>query len=525
MARARLTPSLLLVAAAVLPVIRHASSFQSNLAILNIRKNDKRQLTLNGADVDADGDASVVNTWKPSVASLSERKRAHFLTRQEKNDSETLASKGFHHIEFYCGDAKNTAMRFQLALGMPITCWSSQATGNDACVSYGLESGDVRFVLTAPLSRAARTANAAASAGAGTSNVKFDAPDPFPGFDVEGAHDFIARHGMAVRAVGVEVEDAGDAFEAAIANGAVAVLAPTEVPSHNSEGLGVGCKIAEVQLYGDVVLRLLSFDAASTQVDSAPQEENDATAKSVPFLPNLAPMQGKRFGETYGLQRIDHTVGNVPDLRMTQNYIQKFTGFHPFAEFTSEDVGTVDSGLNSIVLASDSESVLLPLNEPTEGRRKSQIQTFLEQNEGPGMQHIAIKSNDIFETIEKMRHAEEMLGGFELMVRPSDAYYRELPTRLGDKLDETQYDRLEELGILADADEEGVLLQIFTKPLGDRPTVFLEIIQRIGCVIEDASDDNVDENFNVRPGCGGFGQGNFKELFKAIEDHEKTLKV
>ena len=182
----------------------------------------------------------------------------------------------------------------------------------------------------------------------------------------------------------------------------------------------------------------------------------------------------------------------------------------------------VDSGLNSVVLASDSEAVLLPLNEPTEGKRKSQIQTYLEQNEGPGLQHIAIKTDDIFETITKMRHAEDNFGGFELMVRPSDEYYRDLPSRLGNKLSLDQYERLEELGILADADEEGVLLQIFPKPLGDRPTLFLEIIQRIGCVIEQDEDTG---RIKERPGCGGFGQGNFRELFKAIEDHEKTLKV
>jgi 4-hydroxyphenylpyruvate dioxygenase len=231
-------------------------------------------------------------------------------------------------------------------------------------------------------------------------------------------------------------------------------------------------------------------------------------------------------------------VGNVPNLLLVQNYIQKFTGYHPFAEFTPEDIGTVESGLNSVVLASDNEAVLLPLNEPTLGRRKSQIQTYLEQNEGPGMQHIAIKTNDIFHTITKMRYAEEHLGGFELMVRPSSQYYEELPSRLGDKLSTGQYEQLEKLGILADADDEGVLLQVFTKPLGDRPTLFLEIIQRIGCVVEEEDDDDavVDSNDSSsksstrrknkeRPGCGGFGQGNFRELFKAIEDHEKTLNV
>lgn len=322
--------------------------------------------------------------------------------------------------------------------------------------------------------------------------------------------------------MGVEVKDAKVAYENAVKNGAIGVLEPGTVQSFSENG--TDCQMAEVELYGDVVLRFVSFDKRS-EITEASGESDQPT----PFLSNLAPYpSATKNRPTYGLSRIDHTVGNVPNLLATQQYIQKFTGYHPFAEFTPEDIGTVDSGLNSIVLASDNESVLLPINEPTEGKRKSQIQTYLEQNEGPGLQHIAIKTNDIFETISKMRNAEENFGGFELMVRASDNYYKELPSRLGDKLTEDQYKRLEELGILADADEEGVLLQIFTKPLGDRPTLFLEIIQRIGCVLPD-DDFEVTEEMNKkireRPGCGGFGQGNFRELFKAIEDHEKTLKV
>ena len=155
-------------------------------------------------------------------------------------------------------------------------------------------------------------------------------------------------------------------------------------------------------------------------------------------------------------------------------------------------------------------------------RRKSQIQTYLEQNEGPGLQHLALKTKDIFKTVRKMRESSENSFGFELMKRPSDEYYRELPERLGDQLTPEQYEELEELGILADSDDEGILLQLFTKPIGDRPTFFFEIIQRIGCVI--SYDEETDMAIE-RPGCGGFGQGNFRELFKSIEDHEKTLKV
>ena len=121
-----------------------------------------------------------------------------------------------------------------------------------------------------------------------------------------------------------------------------------------------------------------------------------------------------------------------------------------------------------------------------------------------------------------MRQIQQDMFGFELMKRPSDEYYRDLPDRLGDQLTPEQYEELEELGILADADDEGVLLQLFTKPVGDRPTFFFEIIQRIGCIMQ---DEEGDEAIMERPGCGGFGQGNFRELFKSIEEHEKTLKV
>ena len=462
--------------------------------------------------------------WRPTVSSLDDR-RAYFQ-KQKENTSETLQTLGFHHIEFYTGDALMTAKRFELALGVPITCCSSLATGNDVCVTYGLECGieynsdtesgqGVRFLITAPLSRAMQKVNNSASTGV-PSNVQMTAPVPLPGYSIEGAHEFYSKHGLAVRAVGVEVQDAKEAYDAALQNGAQGVLPPTDMPSNYEGQFTGGCQMAEVKLYGDVVLRFVSFGDENCE-----RKARDGIPE--PFLPHLAPYPSyKPTRPNYGLKRIDHTVGNVPNLLETQSYIQTFTGYHPFAEFTPEDIGTVDSGLNSVVLASDSENVLLPLNEPTEGKRKSQIQTYLEQNEGPGLQHIAIKTDDIFETITKMRHAEDNFGGFELMVRPSDEYYRDLPSRLGNKLSVDQYERLEELGILADADEEGVLLQIFTKPLGDRPTLFLEIIQRIGCVIEQDEDTG---RIKERPGCGGFGQGNFRELFKAIEDHEKTLKV
>ena len=185
---------------------------------------------------------------------------------------------------------------------------------------------------------------------------------------------------------------------------------------------------------------------------------------------------------SYGIRRIDHIVGNVPNLIEAVNYVARATGFHQFAEFTAADVGTVDSGLNSMVMANANEMILLPINEPTFGtKRKSQIQTYLEQNEGAGVQHIAVKTDDIFATMREMRQRKH-LGGFDFMPQPSEGYYQRLPQKIGDALTAEEYALCKELGILVDRDDQGVLLQIFTRPVGDRPTVFFEIIQRIGCM-------------------------------------------
>ena len=450
--------------------------------------------------------SSTTQKWEPKIKNLSDRKEA--LRNNAQHSKEHINSIGYHHIEFYCGDAKSTALSFSLSLGMKVTCTTGQNTGNDQCVSYGLQSEDMRFLITAPYSTQVSSSSSNSSPPPG---VTFDSTDPLPSFSIEDSHDFFRNHGLGVKAVGIEVLDAKTAFDNSVSNGAWPMLEPTFIPAcagylkelgidEDKDGLH-GCTISEVELYGDVVLRYISFPTKNT-------------SSALPFLPHLAPHSSKNKKSTYGIKRIDHAVGNVPDLLTTQNYISSFTGFHEFAEFTAEDVGTIESGLNSVVLASDSEYVLLPINEPTAGKRKSQIQTFLEQNEGAGLQHLALKTDDIFQTITKMREAEEDFGGFEFMRRPSQEYFEDLPNTLGDQLTPEQYKKCEELGILADADEEGVLLQIFTKPIGDRPTFFFEIIQRIGCLYNPTP---ADEEKLQKPGCGGFGRGNFKELFKAIE--------
>jgi len=297
------------------------------------------------------------------------------------------------------------------------------------------------------------------------------------------------------------------------ANGAVGVLAPHVM---KDEATGTYLTISEIKLFGDGCLRWMSYGDAINGGQTV--LNNTSTHYTGVFLPNFEHVPGPQFN--YGLTRIDHIVNNVPNLFDAVDYLMGATGFHEFAEFTADDVGTVDSGLNSMVVSNNSEYVLLPINEPTHGtKRKSQIQTYLEQNNGAGVQHIAIKTNDIFATMKELRH-RSYIGGFEFMPPPPKTYYERCRDRIGkDVLTEQQWKELEELGLLADRDDQGVLLQVFTKPLGDRMTVFIEVIQRVGC---DRDKDNC--VIEQMAGCGGFGKGNFSELFKSIEEYEKQCE-
>jgi 4-hydroxyphenylpyruvate dioxygenase len=301
-------------------------------------------------------------------------------------------------VEFYCGDARSLANHFAISLGMSVTGTTSQATGNDRCVSYALESGgenggeSFRLLLTAPYSRARASSPDEGDDSSNNDNQnndddEYDAPRSMPNFSVEGAHAFFQKHGLAARAVGVEVADARVAFEESVARGAVPVLEPSFLPtcpaqlrassSSKKNKNNSGCYIAEVELYGDVVLRYVSFSSKNNpdnegtegrDSDSSTNSSTNSSTTTQPFLPHLAPVETSTLRESYGIYRIDHAVGNVHDLQEAYSRILGFTGFHEFAEFTSEDVGTVDSGLNSVVLASDTEQVLLPINEPTNGR-------------------------------------------------------------------------------------------------------------------------------------------------------------
>eukprot|EP00897_Mesotaenium_endlicherianum_P000821 jgi/Mesen1/1073/ME000123S00247 len=403
--------------------------------------------------------------------------------KRQNPKSDKFDVERFHHIEFYCGDATNVYRRFLWGLGMQLIAKSDQTTGNQSYCSYVLKSNDLIFTFTAPYAAALE---------------RKDDVKPLPHFNSEKARDFFAKHGLGVRAVGVKVKDAQEAYDTSVKNGAIGVAEPMHITDKNTGGKAV---VSEVQLYGDVVLRFVSLHGYDG-----------------PFLPNYEPVEVSSKQMSYGVTRLDHAVGNVPKLLDAIKYVAKFTGFHEFAEFTAEDVGTLDSGLNSMVLASNNEMVLLPMNEPTFGtKRKSQIQTYLEHNEGAGLQHLALKTADIFTTLREMR-LRTPIGGFSFMPRPGAKYYKDLPERVGSSLTVEQLKECEELGILVDKDDQGVLLQIFTEPIGDRPTMFIEIIQRVGCMEKDANGLEYQKG-----GCGGFGKGNFAALFKSIEDYEKTL--
>ena len=400
----------------------------------------------------------------------------------------------FHSLEFWCNDAVNTARRFGWALGMNEIAHSNLATNNPHFASSVMNCNNVSFVFTAPYNN--------------NDNDNNKDTCPLPNYNQDQAFEFIKKHGVAVRAVCITVSDAELAYNKCVEGTPdCGVLKPTKLVSKDSKSNSM--TISEVKLVGDVVIRWISGDSSTAATNNIPL-----------YLPFYEAKES--IEQSIGITRVDHCVSNVPKLAdIIQPHLKAMTGFHEFAEFTAEDVGTVDSGLNSVVMASNNEAVLLPFNEPTFGtKRQSQIQTYLVHNNGAGIQHIALKTNDIFRTIREMR-TRGNIGGFEFMPAPNPVYYSRIPDRIGkDTLTADQLVELQKLGILADKDDQGVLLQIFTKPVGDRPTLFIEIIQRIGC-----DKDEKGQETEQRAACGGFGKGNFSELFKSIEEYEKQLNI
>jgi 4-hydroxyphenylpyruvate dioxygenase len=357
-----------------------------------------------------------------------------------KNDEMPLL--GIDHIELFVGNAVQAAHFFTHALGFRETAFAGLETGMRDRSSRLVEQGRIRFLLTAPLHGGSEIAR------------------------------HIADHGDGVKVVALSVPDAEEAYRVAVRRGARGLHEP-----YTQSDEGGTARLATIATYGETLHTFVERDGYEG-----------------PFLPGFEPVEVE--GEPEGLfAEIDHVVGNVELGRMEEwvGYYERVFGFTEMIRFTDEDISTEYSALMSKVMADGSGRIKFPINEPAEGKRKSQIEEYLEFYGGAGVQHIALSTTNVVATVRALR-----ARGVRFLTTPG-SYYEELPERIGE-IDEDLAD-LRELGILADRDDEGYLLQIFTKPLGDRPTLFLEVIERHG--------------------ARGFGEGNFKALFEAIEREQE----
>jgi 4-hydroxyphenylpyruvate dioxygenase len=351
---------------------------------------------------------------------------------------------GIDHLELYVGNAALAAHYFTSALGFGLSAYAGLETGVRDRASYVLESGEARLVLTAPVR---------------------DGP----------IARHVALHGDGVRAVALTVPDAVQAFEHAVAQGAHPIAEPSVAKDEEGE-----VRQARIAAYGDTVHTFVERDAYRG-----------------PFLPGYERPPGAKAASDTLFTGVDHVVGNIErgSLGEWVAFYEHVFGFTELIGFTDRDVSTEYSALMSKVMADGAARVKLPLNEPAEGRRRSQVQEFLDFYGGPGVQHVALETNDIVTAVELLRGR-----GVRFLATPP-SYYSDLSDRVPDLRHEVSV--LRDVGILADSDDEGHLLQIFTRPLGDRPTLFLELIERHG--------------------SRGFGEGNFKALFESIE-REQALR-
>jgi len=356
-----------------------------------------------------------------------------------------LPLKGTDHIEFYVGNARQAAYYYRTAFGMSLVAYAGPETGQRDRASYVLQQGKVRFVLT--------------------TSLRPDSPIA--------AH--VAKHGDGVRVIALEVEDARQAWIETTRRGALSVSAPVETADDSGRIL-----MSSIAAYGDTI---------HTFVERG--HYNGA------FLPGYRAEPADSVRRPTGLKHVDHMVGNVGWHAMDEwvNFYANVMGFQLYQHFDDKDISTEYSALMSKVMSNGNGYVKFPINEPAEGRRKSQIEEYLDFYQGPGVQHIALATDDILHTVSCMQ-----AQGVEFLTVPH-TYYTELAARVG-SIDEP-IEELERLGILVDRDDEGYMLQIFTRPVEDRPTLFYEIIQR--------------------KGSRSFGKGNFKALFEAIE-REQALR-
>jgi 4-hydroxyphenylpyruvate dioxygenase len=353
--------------------------------------------------------------------------------------------KGWDHVELYVGNAKQAAYFYERAFGFTRTAYAGPETGVRDRASYVLEQGDIRLVLTSGLRADSEICR------------------------------FACAHGDGVKDVALAVPDATEAYRQAVQRGARGIVEPHWVDDEFGR-----VELATIGTYGENVHTFVNRDAYEGA-----------------YLPGYvsAGENGKLDG--IGLRTIDHVVGNVELGRMEYwvEFYERTMGFTELIHFSDEAISTEYSALMSKVMMDGEGKIKFPINEPAEGKRKSQIEEYLEYYGSPGVQHVAMATEDIVGTVEALK--ERGVGFLET----PDSYYDDLEGRVGEI--EQDYDDLRRLRILADRDEEGYLLQIFTKTAQDRPTLFFEVIERHG--------------------SRGFGEGNFKALFEAIE-REQALR-
>jgi 4-hydroxyphenylpyruvate dioxygenase len=354
---------------------------------------------------------------------------------------------GWDHLELYVGNAKQAAFFYENAFGFARTAYAGPETGVRDRASYLVEQGDIRLVLT--------------------SGLRGDNP----------ISRFAAAHGDGVKDTALTVPDAGEAYRQAVQRGARGITEPRWVEDEFGR-----VELATIATYGENVHTFVG--------------RKDYSGPFLPGFQQVASTNGQPAGGV-GLKGIDHVVGNVELGRMNHwvEFYERTMGFTNIIHFGDEQIHTEYSALMSKVMADGEGKIKFPINEPAEGKRKSQIEEYLEYFGGPGVQHVALQSEDIVRTVEALQE-----HGVVFLSTP-EAYYADAMSRVGEIGED--WDDLRRLRILVDRDEDGYLLQIFTKTAQDRPTLFFEVIERHG--------------------AKGFGEGNFKALFEAIE-REQALR-
>jgi 4-hydroxyphenylpyruvate dioxygenase len=348
--------------------------------------------------------------------------------------------KGFDHLEFYVGNAKQAALFYSKCFGFTNTAYRGLETGSRETASYVMEQGDIRFILSTGLSSEHPISKS------------------------------VLKHGDGIAIVALEVPDAVSAYKESTRRGALGAIAPTQ--EEDEHGI---LRYSAIHGYGDTLIKFM--------------ERSHYFGAFAPGFIGKQQAHSNRDGA--GLKAIDHVVGNV-ELGAMERWVKYFTdtmGFSLLVHFDDNAISTEYSALMSKVMQNNTGTIKLPINEPALSKRKSQIEEYLEYNYGPGVQHVALATDNIIKTVTQLKAA-----GVEFLSVPK-TYYEDLEQRVG-KIDEP-INTLAELGILVDREEDGYLLQIFTQPVQDRPTLFFEVIQRHG--------------------ARGFGEGNFKSLFVAIE--------